>query len=269
MRLVKTSAALAALSLAALPAHATTFSDGEFVTWSQVAWGDDPAPGNISGLLEMNFNSFFAPSGLLEVGIPGAAGFSLIFDNADAVITYLPGEGAAGVLTADLLDPVTSASGSFGGEVVTATLNVAFSDAGLLAHPPGVAFGDLVFQNLGSFAAEHAPEVGPEIAELDGSSVREVLSEADLLLGGAASPFTPQDLFSVVNFADMAFNAGVANTGADTFLTFPPSTATTVPEPSTWATLLIGFAGLGFVRYRASRRSKAGAGSSGLPQSRG
>jgi len=36
-------AALAALSLAALPAHATTFTAGEFVTWSQAAWGDVPA----------------------------------------------------------------------------------------------------------------------------------------------------------------------------------------------------------------------------------
>ncbi len=34
MRLVKTLAALAALSLAGLPAHATTFTDGEFVTFS-------------------------------------------------------------------------------------------------------------------------------------------------------------------------------------------------------------------------------------------
>jgi hypothetical protein len=30
--------------------------------------------------------------------------------------------------------------------------------------------------------------------------------------------------------------------------------ATTVPEPSTWAMLLLGFAGLGYAGYRASRR---------------
>jgi hypothetical protein len=33
MRLVRTLAALAALALAAPPAHATTFPDGEFVTF--------------------------------------------------------------------------------------------------------------------------------------------------------------------------------------------------------------------------------------------
>jgi hypothetical protein len=30
-----------------------------------------------------------------------------------------------------------------------------------------------------------------------------------------------------------------------------------VPEPSTWAMMLVGFAGLGFVSYRASRRGAA------------
>jgi len=208
MRLVRTLAALAVLPLAALPARATTFSDGEFVTNEQEEYGfvnNDPNLGledpPVDTFLENNFNSVFAPSGLLEVGIPGTAGFSLIFDSADAIITYLPAEGVSvsGVLTADLLDPVRSASGFFGGEVVTATLNVAFSDAGLLAHPPGVALGDLVFQNLDLFAAQGASfGIGPEIAELDGSSVREVLSEADLLLGGAVSPFTVNEMFDLL-----------------------------------------------------------------------
>jgi hypothetical protein len=30
---------------------------------------------------------------------------------------------------------------------------------------------------------------------------------------------------------------------------------TAVPEPSSWAMMLVGFAGLGFAGYRASRRS--------------
>ena len=36
-------------------------------------------------------------------------------------------------------------------------------------------------------------------------------------------------------------------------------TGTVVPEPSTWAMMLLGFAGLGFVGYRASRRTGAAA----------
>ena len=256
MRLVRAFALLATLPLAALPAHATAFSAGEFVTWSQVAWGDvpvcNPTVCNISGLLETNFNSLFAPSDLLRVGVSGTAGFSLIFDSADAVITYLPASGTPGALTATLLDPVTSASGSLGGEVVAAALNVAFSDAGLLAHPSGVTFGDLVFQNLGSFGAAEGPDVGPEIAELDGSSVRDVLSDADLVLGGAASPFTPEDMFELLNFTARAFNGGNLLDDAGTFLALPSSTASMVPEPPAWAILLIGVGGLATCRRRRS-----------------
>jgi hypothetical protein len=32
------------------------------------------------------------------------------------------------------------------------------------------------------------------------------------------------------------------------------SGVTTVPEPSTWTMMLLGFAGLGFVGYRGTRR---------------
>jgi PEP-CTERM motif len=35
------------------------------------------------------------------------------------------------------------------------------------------------------------------------------------------------------------------------------TTLAAVPEPSTWAMMLIGFASLGFVGYRASRKSAA------------
>jgi PEP-CTERM motif len=262
MRLVRILAALAALALVSLPAHATTFTDGEFVTFDQVEWGGNPSPGNISLVLETEFDSVFAPSGgLLEVGIPGPTGFSLIFDSADATITYLPTNGTPGVLIADLLDPVETSSGAFGGEVVTAALNVTFSDDNLLAHPPGVFFGDLVLKNLESLAG-----VGPEVAELDGMSVREVLSDANTLLGGGESPFTPQDMFVLLDDIDFSFD-GPVSTFAMEHLAFPATAP--VPEPSTWAMLLIGFAGLGFVRYRASRTSNAVAHSNRPAQSRG
>ena len=181
MRLVTTFAALAGLSLAALSAHATTFSDGEFVTYEPAEYGNyfgSPLDPSVATLLENNFNTVFAPSGLLTVGISSPAGFSMTFDSADAVIAYLPLEfdiDDSAPLTANLVDPTSSPSGPLGYEVVAATLNIALSDAGLLAHPPGVAFGDLVFQNLDLLESD---TVGPEITELDGVSVRAFLSDA-------------------------------------------------------------------------------------------
>jgi hypothetical protein len=250
MRLTRTLAAVAALWLVAPPGHATTFTDGEFVTWSQGVWGDEPAPGNISFSLELNFDSVFASSrGLLEVGTPGPAGFSMIFDGADPIITYLPASGTPGPLTVDLLDPVHTPSGGLGGEVVAATLNITFSDDNLLVHPAGVPFGDLVLQNLESLAG-----VGPEVAELDGKSVRDVLADANPLLGGGASPFTPLDMFEILNGIDMSFDGGPVSTFAMEHLALPATAS--VPEPSTWAMMLFGFAGLGYAGYRRVREPR-------------
>jgi hypothetical protein len=43
--------------------------------------------------------------------------------------------------------------------------------------------------------------------------------------------------------------------GAGDFTEFSVTAATPAPEPSTWATMLIGFAGLGFLGYRSSRKA--------------
>ena len=49
------------------------------------------------------------------------------------------------------------------------------------------------------------PSFGPDIAQLDGVPVHELLADADPLLGGAGSPFTPLDMFVILNDVDMAF----------------------------------------------------------------
>jgi hypothetical protein len=80
MRLVRTLAALAAVVVVAAPAHATTYTPGEFVTFEANVWGV-PADGfNAASLLENNFDTVFpqipqpsAGSGpYLAVGIPDA-----------------------------------------------------------------------------------------------------------------------------------------------------------------------------------------------------
>jgi PEP-CTERM motif len=255
---VKTLVALAPLLLTALPAHATTFSVGEFVTYTIFEYGSMSGSNPTAAtLLENNFSSVFAPSGSLQVGVPSPGGFSMTFDSAAAVLAYLPSDpndADAAPLTADLLDPLFSPSNSLGAEVVAATLNVAFSEAGLLAHPTGVTFGDLVFQNLESLINFSSDG---KLGELDGLSVREVLLDADQALGGAQSPFFLPDLATALDLAMNLTDDGGAGDdgGASTFLRFPSlMSAPPVPEPSTWAMMLIGFAGLWFVRSRAMGR---------------
>ena len=93
---------------------------------------------NAAAVLENNFDSVFARfNGLLEVGVPGPAGFSVIFDGPDPIITYLPAEQRArSAFAVDLLDPVLTASSALSGaEWSQRRFNVMFSNDGLLAHP--------------------------------------------------------------------------------------------------------------------------------------
>ncbi|MGH7060116.1 MAG: PEP-CTERM sorting domain-containing protein [Stellaceae bacterium] len=76
-------------------------------------------------------------------------------------------------------------------------------------------------------------------------------------------------MFALLDFSARAFNGGELEVNTDTFLAFPPSTVTTAPEPSSWAMLVVGFAGFGFVRYRGSEGARPSRAQSGLPQSRG
>ncbi len=78
-----------------------------------------------------NFNSLYGTLGYMEVGILGSVGnYAMLFTSSGSLFTYLPSAGFAGPLTASLVDPTSSGSGVFGGEVVALRLNVDFSDAG-------------------------------------------------------------------------------------------------------------------------------------------
>ena len=156
-------------------------------------------------------------------------------------------------MTADLLNPADPLPAP-GREVLATALDVAFSDARVLAHPLSVPFGDLVFQNLDMFA--EGPDVGPEIADLDGLSVREVLAEADLVLGGDTATR------SLWTTWESSWKLRICPSTPAWCPLSPWSISRSrrrraVPEPSTWAMLLIGFAGLCFISYRASRSGKA------------
>src|SRR6266542_7042417 len=65
-----------------------------------------------------NFFTVYATTGLVEIGIPGTAGFSDQFSGPTPVENYLPRSGTPAPLTADLADPTSDSSGIFGGEAL-------------------------------------------------------------------------------------------------------------------------------------------------------
>jgi hypothetical protein len=108
--------------------------------------------------------------------------------------------------------------------------------------------------------------IDPEIADLDGLPIHEVLSEANLVLGGIANPdgISAADFEAALYVADYAFKDGLLPVATfvdgevftpSSYLIAPALTSPAIPEPSTWAMMLLGFAGLGFVGYRSTRKA--------------
>lgn len=176
------------------------WEEDDVVTYIQVEWGT--AATVPADLLSTQFFTVY-PSGVLEIGIPGAAGFSAIFTAPSSIVTYLPASGTLGPFTADLIDPSATASGAFGGEVLALALNVDFSP--YTGGTSGIAFGDLRV-------------CGVTPASLDGTTVSSVLAIANTLLGGGSAGVTIAELAPIVIELNSAFNEGSPSTWAQDHL---------------------------------------------------
>ncbi len=188
-------AAMAILCSAVLNNNALgAFVDGDLFTYPQALWSNDPTA---TGLLFNNYDSVY-DFGVVEVGNPGAAGFSIRFSAATFVTGYLPSNGTPGPLNSDLIDPTSTSSGAFGGEVLALRLNIDFSDAGLLPGALGIPFGDLQFRNF----------VNSQY-NLNDLTVRQLLGQANNLLGGGSSFFySIAELNQIAVQLNSSFGAG-------------------------------------------------------------
>ena len=147
-------------------------------------------------MLDVSFDTVYAATfGVVSGGL-ASGGFTLSFTDAESVVQYLPAIGPPAPLNGSALDPIATAAGSFGGEVLALTLNVDFSDArvsGGLAIP----LGDLALCNVGTLP-------------VNGMTVRQFLGVANTLLGGGSSfPFTVPEVDPVVAELNGAFPNGV------------------------------------------------------------
>jgi len=211
---------------------ATTWHDGDMVTYPQGDWGDTPDGTNPATVLFDHYSSVYQSTfGVFEIGIAGSAGYSVQFTNVDDLITFLPAAGPAGPLDADLENPYTTPAGAFAGVVAGLKLNVDFTDAGLVAGTSGLRFGDLYLSNM-------------PLDGLNGMSVRDFLAMLQTALGGGTSPYSIDQLDPEAAALNGAFDHGIATSYAQAHL------ETAVPEPGT--VLLVGSA-LAVVAARRSR----------------
>ena len=194
---------LVLMLLGVYPAFPDTagWKDADLQSYGQGDW-----PGSAgTNLLYANYDSIYASSaGIVEVGIPGSAGFSMRFETPSAVLAYLPASGTAGPLTAGVFDPTTSSSGIFGGQVLALRLNIDFSDAGALSGHSGVQFGDVT---LCGFSND--PTFG-DLPGLNGMSVRQFSTMVNTLLGGGSATYSISQLSPITDAINGAFAGGVS-----------------------------------------------------------
>ncbi len=173
--------------------QAAPFAPGDAITLTQDVWA-------VRTPLLDNYNSVYASTlGIVEVGLSGPAGFSSRFSYPTELFDYLPATGPIGSLHADLVDPNSTSSGAFGGEVLALRLNVDFSDAGLSLGDLGIPFGDLQLRNF----------LGSQF-DLNGLTVRQFLGQANKLLGGGTSLFyNIPELYAVTRELNGSFFAGI------------------------------------------------------------
>lgn len=242
-KLLTFSAMSLALTLAcAGVAKADGFSTGQFVTYTQGAWGGE-GRSVAASLLTADYDSVYAGTdGDLIVGVTGTPGqFFLELDSSGAVQGYLPSVGLPGPLLSNLLDPTTSSTGVFGGDVVALKLNVDFSAAGFLRGTSSVPFGNLILTDFTG-----------TLSGLDGLTVSEFLAISDTCLGGGSCPEGIDNIDDIAVNLGPSFAEGTVSTFADDHLALPSST-TPAPEPSSLLLLTPGLASLGLLRRRFLR----------------
>jgi len=206
------AAAAAVLSCGTFNRARAQFQYGEFVTFSQVSWGETPIFGNAAYVLLERFDLEY-PAGL-EVGVPGSSGHSMFFTSGSAVLNYLPASGSSGPLNNDLVDPTSSAAGFLGGTTLALQIDVDFSDAGILARPAEIAFGDLILHDMAT-ASDY------DMSAFDGFSVRQFLEVANGVLGGGIATFSYDAWWQVTDQLGLAFEFGQPNHWAQDHLRIP------------------------------------------------
>ena len=164
-----------------------------FRTQTQGGWGQCQQNGNNPGTyLFANFAGAF-PNGL-TIG----CNRTLKLTSAQAVCDFLPSGTSPKVLPAGhKVNPGSTYSNVFAGQLVAATLNVQFDMYDASFGASGTNLGDMII-NSGAFT---------------GWSVNELLDEANRKIGGCASPYSASALSSALDAINNNYTDGTVDNG--------------------------------------------------------
>jgi hypothetical protein len=185
-----------------------------------------------------------APAFNIPVGSPLITGWNVVQGNVDLTNTCCTAA-FDGVQAVDLIGDDTATKGVFGGlsQTFATTANQQYTLTFAYSH------------NLGGSASVYAAQVTVADANDPANSV---LSDPVTHLSSQtgysifSQTFTANSNSTILTFIDTqgAFNAGIYLDDVDVELVTPG-----VPEPSTWAMMILGFAGIGAMTYRRRKQT--------------
>lgn len=189
--LIEGSPASAAIPVVCSTKNQNVISVGDFCTATQGCWGQNQN-GFCAGIRDTQFASLLSafatemgltnPAGVrigdIAGGLNGSSnGFAAEWRTATAIKDYLPNGTPAGALTSDLLNPLNTASGVLGAQLLAAELNVARDDAGFFQKNRTEKLKTLVVQSCTGF---------PVTASLQGLTVKQLICVANKAVSGNA-----------------------------------------------------------------------------------
>ncbi|MBW2965108.1 hypothetical protein KY363_06635 [Candidatus Woesearchaeota archaeon] len=173
---------------------------GEFRTQTQGGWGSTANGNNPGAYRDENFDAAF-PSGLM-IGDNG--GFYATFSTSAAIEAFLPQGGTAAAFDMNYADPVTTSAGVLAGQATALTLSVGFDNYDPDFGASATNLADLTVADMGS--------------PFYGWTVQQVLDEANTVLAGLPSAYTPAQVNEALSSINENFVDGTIDDG---FLEMP------------------------------------------------
>ena len=172
----------------------TNSSAQAYCGFTQGGWGATPNGNNPGARLTTYFSTVY-PGGVVEIGIPGTAGYSAKFTTASNIIAFLPTGGTPTALTSDSTNPLTCGAGVFAGQVLALQLNCDFSSRGAAVGFSG-SITNLVLNDSTS--------------PLNGKTIKQILAIANTALGGGSISTYNITISALNNLCD-SLNQGFDN----------------------------------------------------------